>query len=331
LNSKKLVRRRDARVPGGARSTPLDDWAVAHPFFNTILQWLLQRILLLSDPSVFLIVGPTGVGKSTMIVQLLRELARCLAEEVTKRPGTVAAVSAEATYIPGRGLDWKSMFEDLLTSADDILIDQKVEEEPGERKGTLRALERATTAMLIHRAPAVAIIDEGSAFLESQSSDSLLKSLRYLKSLANKSRTHLAIFGDYRLARMVEWDGQLNRRCHLAHFPGYAGDAGKTNFAPVVEKFEQKFRAAGVPCELMGELDLLFEKSCGCVGLLRKWILEAYVESTIQQKALNAEVLRACAFPEKAVTKWKLEINDGMANLLDYVGNVRCDPLEGKK
>ncbi len=331
MTPKKLVRRRDARVPGGARSTPLDDWAVAHPFFNAILQWLLQRILRLSDPSVFLIVGPTGVGKTTMIDQLLRELARCLAKEVAERPGTVSAVCAEATYIPGRGLDWKSIFEDLLTSAYDILIDQKVEEEPGERKGTMRALERAMTAMLIHRAPAVAIIDEGSAFLESQSNDSLLKNLRYLKSLANKSRTHLAIFGDYRLARMVEWDGQLNRRCHLAHFPGYAGDAGKSDFAPVVEKFEQKFRAAGVECDLMEDLDLLFDGSCGCVGLLRKWVLEAYLESTMQEKKLNAEMLRACAFPEKAVTKWQLEINDGMANLGYSVVNVGFDPREGKK
>lgn len=319
-------RRLDARPPGTAKSTPLDNWAIGHPFFLQVLQWLMQRMFLYTDPSIFLIVGPTGAGKTTMINQVRREVAREMELFRAQHPWIVPTVCTESTYIPGRGLDWHGLFCGLLESANEILIQYKCDPDCEETVGKLRGLEYAVNSMLLHRAPAVAIIDEGSALVEAQSDEALLRTLRYLKNLGNKSKTHIAIFGDYRLAKMVVWDGQLNRRCHLAHLPAYSGDEGKDKFRPIIEKFDKKLRSQGVQCDLLDSVDILYEQSCGCVGLLRKWVLEAYTESQSRRKAIDEKMLLYCAPGEKAVEKWRSEIREGLDVLQSYIGSVRCDP-----
>jgi hypothetical protein len=323
-------RRVDARPPGTAKRTPLDNWAIGHPFFLQVLRWLLQRLFLYTDPSIFLIVGPTGAGKTTMINQGRKEIARDMESFRAEHPWIVPSVCTESTYIPGRGLDWHGLFTGLLESAHEILNEYKLDPDSGEKRGTLRGLEYAVNSMLLHRAPAVAIIDEGSALVEAQSDEALLRSLRYLKNLGNKSKTHIAIFGDYRLAKMVVWDGQLNRRCHLAHLPGYSGDDGKEMFRPIVEKFEKKLQSEGIECDLLGSMDDLYDQSCGCVGLLRKWVLEAYAESQARQKPIDKKMLAYCAPGSKAVDQWRSEIRDGLSVLQNYIGSVRCDPGKGK-
>ncbi len=319
-------RRLDARPPGTAKSTPLDNWAIGHPYFSQVSQWLLQRAFLYTDPSIFLIVGPTGAGKSTMIDQIRREIARDMEPFRTQHPWIVPTVCTESAYIPGRGHDWAGLFRGWLESANEILIQYKCDPDCEETVGTLRGLECAVNSMLRNRAPALAIIDEGSALIEAQSDETLLRTLRYLKNIGNKSKTHIAIFGDYRLAKMVVWDGQLNRRCHLAHLPGYSGEEGKNKFRPIVDKFEKKLLSQGVRCDLLGSLDLLYEQSCGCVGLLRRLVLEAYTESQNRRKPIDKKMLLYCSPGTTAVNKWRTEIRDGLDALQSYIGSVRCDP-----
>lgn len=325
-------KRRDARAVKGM-SSPLDGWACSHPYFDLVLSWLLRRIQQFSEPAVFLIVGPTGVGKSTVIRQLRRELAKWLAAELVEHPLLLPSVYAEGLFTPGQGFDWETLFTDLLEDAQEILVDRKMEKAWPKDKTSLRGLMRAANNMLLLHAPAVVIVDEGGSLLEggsqswvgrsssAKSTDAALrKNLSYLKSLGNRSRTHFAIFGDYSLARMVAMNGQLNRRCHLIHFAAYAS-AQQTLFNPVVSAFESRLRSAGMECDLASARDLLFHHSIGCVGLLRRWMVEAYTEAKHRGVGLTPDLIKSLAPPAGSVERWSTEIQQGIEEVRRFVGS----------
>lgn len=290
--------------------SPFSNWACSHPYFDAVLEWILQLIFGLSEPALLLVIGPAGVGKSTLIHQLSACLAQRLEAELKANPSRLHKVYAEAQFVPGRGLDWDDLFLTLLRDASEILVDRKVSAEwPPPRPGR-KWLAGAVNEMLRQRAPAACLIDEGGSFVESDSSESLMRVLDFLKSIGNRSRTHIVIFGDYRLARMVEFNGQLNRRCHVKHFPNYpAGHAEP--FDRVVEVFEARLRESGVSARLVGETDRLFAGSCGCVGLLKRWVEDAWNHSRQTGKPIDRSVLEAKKPPVGAVNRWRQEIDAG--------------------
>lgn len=293
-----------------AALSPFANWACAHSFYDAVFQWLVQRIFGLSEPSVLLIIGPTGVGKSTLINQFIRQLALRMAGLMQADPSRLHAVYAEAVYLPSRGVDWEGLFTSLLRDANDILIDRKVAKVwPPDRPG-LRGLAAAVNAMLLHRAPAACIIDEGGSLVESDSVESLNRVLDYLKSLGNRSRTHIVIFGDYRLARMVHFNGQLNRRCHIMHFSNYP-EGYRDQFELVVGTFEARLHAQKVQANLKVETDLLFAGTCGCVGLLKRWVENAWLMVAEADGKIDRAVLETTQFPVGSVTKWRSEITAG--------------------
>lgn len=314
--------RTNARAGGGSAPTPLEGWACSHPYFTSVVEWVLRYVLMLYEPAVLLIVGPTGVGKTTVIAYLRRMLAQRLEAVMSKNPSLLATVLAEATYLPGRGFDWKSLFEDLLHDGGEVLVDRKVDKAWIAGSGSLQALSRAANNMLLHHQPALAVIDEGGGLVEAGTIDALKHNIGYLKSLGNRSRTHIAIFGDYSLARLAEFSGQLNRRCHTVHFPPY-GVEQLSSFEQIVASFERRYVTKGVPASLCGSTPLLFEGSCGCVGLLHRWVEVAEIEAAAAKRPLDAEMLMRTAPPQGAVDRWKTEIAQGQAAMARYFGGEK--------
>lgn len=253
----------------------------------------------------------------------IRADARICARGASARnPSHLATVLAEATYLPGRGFDWKSLFEDLLHDGGEVLVDRKVDKAWIAGSGSLQALSRAANNMLLHHQPALAVIDEGGGLVEAGTIDALKHNIGYLKSLGNRSRTHIAIFGDYSLARLTEFSGQLNRRCHTVHFPPY-GVEQLSVFDQIVASFERRYVTKGVPASLCGSTPLLFERSCGCVGLLHRWVEVAEIEAAAAKRPFDAEMLMRTAPPQGAVDCWKTEIAQGQAAMARYFGGEK--------
>ena len=148
--------------------------------------------------------------------------------------------------------------------------------------------------------------------LESGSKGGLQKNLNYLKSLGNRSKTHLAFFGDYRLAELTNLSGQLNRRCYIAHLPPYPAAMFK-EFVKAVAGFEERAKAFGVACDLNSSSTMLFEGSCGCVGLLHRWIVDACIDARHRKAVLNERILRDTMPPDASLAKWRSEIVAGDA------------------
>ncbi len=299
--------------------SPFANWACEHPYYDIVFRWLMDRVESLSEPALFLICGPTGVGKSTLSDHLTRELALRMKDAMEANPDLLHKVYAEAVYIPGRGFDWDGLFRSLLRDASDILIDRKVSRSVWPLHSNNRSgLEDAVNQMLLHRKPRVCIIDEGGAFLESGSDETLLKIIGYLKSLSNRSRTHFVILGDYRLAKMTSFSGQLNRRCLFQHFANYPSGS-ESAFQKIVADFERRMRECGIKADITPAAAMLFEQTCGCVGLLKRSLEECWITTKSKGTVIDTSVLESTRFPKGAVEKWRAEIKEGYRQIQDYV------------
>jgi len=207
-------------------------------------------------------------------------------------------------------LDWEGLFKSLLRDGKEILIDRKVAKVWPPEAPNLRGLAEAVDNMLFQHAPAACIIDEGGSFLEVSSDESLNRTLEYLKSIGNRSRTHIAIFGDYRLAKMLHFNGQLNRRCHPIRFSNYT-EGFKDRFELAVREFESRLKRHNVSVCMDGTADMLFSETCGCVGLLKRWIENAWLEVAGTDRVLDKSVLESESFPAGSLAKWRAEIEAG--------------------
>jgi len=248
--------------------------------------------------------------------------------ELQANPSRLHKVYAEAQFLPGRGFDWDDLFFSLLKDAGEILLDRKITPGwPPTRPGR-RGLAAAANEMLRLRAPAACIIDEGGSFVESDSVESLARVLDFLKSIGNRSMTHIVIFGDYRLAKMVEFSGQLNRRCHVMHLPNYPA-GHRAPFDQVVRTFEGRFRSQKVEAELTDSAELLFHGTCGCVGLLKRWAESAWLAVRESGGPIDRAVLEANRFPAGSVTRWRYEIEHGHARMKLFFDGSKPEDASG--
>ena len=306
------------QVPkANSQRSPFADWACGHAFYDRVFQWIIERLFCLSEPSVLLIIGPTGAGKSTMIRHVSSQLAIRMASAMKDDPSRLHKVYAEAVYVPTRGFDWEGLFTALLSDANEILLNRKVAKVWPPEKPNLKGLASAVNTMLLNHAPPAAIIDEGGSFVESDSDESLDRVLGFLKSIGNRSRTHLLIFGDYRMAKMSTLNAQLNRRCLIMHLSNYP-EGYKDQFDLVVGTFEKRLHAQKVSADLIGASDLLFEETCGCVGLLKRWVENAWIVERDTGRTIDRKVLEATRFPAGSVSKWRADIANGHENLRTF-------------
>lgn len=298
---------------------PLHRWVIQHSHLSAVCDWLIDHIMGFNEPVILLVVGATGTGKSTLLKVLRKRLAILLADDMRRDTGRLASVAAEAFFVPGRGPDWRSLFHDLLTDANDILIDRKVGDGPGRVGSTLPALHSACIKMIQHRRPVAVLLDEGGALVEAGTTGALAKNLSFLKSISNRSACHLVILGDYSLVKLGSMNGQLNRRCITVHLSPYDKN-GAHDFSKIVTGFEYRLRESGIECDLKESHALLLERSCGCVGLLARWLSEALIHSRRSHSPLNDDALRKTMAPDGAFKVWQMEINRGIAALREFEG-----------
>ncbi len=306
----------------GAPGSPIDGWTSLHPFYNGVFQWLWDRLGVFSTPVIFVVIGPAGAGKTSLIEYIKVQLIKRLAAAMQADPSLLPFVSGEAIYTPGVGVAWKSIFSDILECGNECLIDAKVVE-PGDRPGTLPGLYHAVHQLMIHRSPALAMIDEAAALVENfkKSPDALEKNMHYLKGICNRSRTHLALFGDYTLANLAKASPQLQRRCHFAYLPPYP-EAGFEMFESAVADFEDRFRGKGQECELRGSARELFVGTAGCVGLLHRWLNDAFVEAKLKKRPITKSLLLATAPTQALLAGTRQQIADGEKQIAELCKRV---------
>ncbi|MCI0625298.1 MAG: ATP-binding protein [Acidobacteria bacterium] len=261
------------------------DFAVAHPLLVEAKDRLLEAITESAPNSLILVSGPTGVGKTTLLARVRQLLSIRVLEEMKTDPARLPVVTLEATPSESRSFSWRSHFKRLLREMNEPLIDCKRRLNPTDRiaqmmspfpsdRGVTADYHYAVEQALRYRRPHAVLIDEAQHLFALASGRRLEDQLNVLKSLANRSNTVHVLCGTYELLRIRNLSGQLSRRSIDIHFPRY--DVGKApdrrTFAKVLQTFAEQMPLPEPP-DLIKFWEYLYERSIGCVGILKDWLV----------------------------------------------------------
>jgi energy-coupling factor transporter ATP-binding protein EcfA2 len=274
--------------PPSVRIQYFKDFAIAHPLLVEAKDRLLEAIMESAPNSIVIVLGPTGVGKTTLLAKIRQLLGATAAGEAPAEPACLAVVAMEATPPESRTFSWRSHFKRLLLEMNDPLVDCKRRVHAADRapqmmsaypndRGVTADYHYAVEQALRYRRPSAVLIDEAQHLFALASGRSLEDQFNVVKALANRCNTVHVLCGTYDLLRIRNLSGQLSRRSIDIHLPRYdvAKVADRRTFGKILQTFAEQMPLPEQP-DLTRHWEYLYERSIGCVGILKDWLVKAF-------------------------------------------------------
>jgi hypothetical protein len=295
-----------------ARLAAFKAYAVNHALLEDIDTRLTQAMLEPAGFAHMLVYGPSGVGKTTMLRRTERRV-----QELYTRMATPSEVSAHWRYPQGSpalpaqpllvlearppdGLTFNraDYYRSALTalgesyykqwSLVDIHVDQTWETKT-RSKSTGRVaqfndspeLRHALEEALVRRGVRAVIVDEAQHLMKVASGAKLLDQLDWIKSMTNMTNVVHVLVGTYDLLDFRNLNGQAARRGHDLHFPRYQfqHEADRKAFQGALHALLQQIPLDMDIQDLMNHWYYFYERSIGCVGVLKDWLVRAVANS----------------------------------------------------
>jgi energy-coupling factor transporter ATP-binding protein EcfA2 len=274
-----------------------------------------------SSPQIIIFTGPTGVGKSTLVKAACNRLIKYYEERLIAEPDFVPVVTINAVPPNGNTFNWKDFYIRLLIGQSEPLVDRKLViprqtslfldhplEATSLQRSTTDALRRSMEEYLRLRKTKLLIIDEAQHILLAGNKQRLECQFESLKSLTIETGVTILLVGTYRLLDILDQSGQLTRRSQVVNFPRYdmRKKADRENFRKILGYLEHKL-STHIPTRLDENADYFYQKSAGCVGILKDWLCRS-LEYALQE---NAPVIDA-GFAERFALK-----NRGLLTIIE--------------
>ena len=276
------------------------DFAVAHTLLVEAKNCLMEAITDSAPNSLVMVLGPTGVGKTTLLTRVRQLLWQNALDNVREDPARLPVVTIEAIPPDSRIFSWRSHFKRLLLEMNDPMVDDKRRWTPASQtahhppntampnyRGITADYDYAVEQALRYRRPRAILIDEAQHLFTPASGRRLEDQLNVLKSLANRSNTVHVLCGTYELLRIRNLSGQLSRRSIDIHFPRYdaAKAADRRTFIRTLQTFAEQMPVPEPP-DLVQCWEYLYERSIGCIGVLKDWLVKG-LTAAIRESALT--------------------------------------------
>lgn len=284
MSIKSLFKPELLKQPAEVRQQSFDDRRIKHKRLEEATAEVMKPIRARAGGELVNVVGPTGVGKTTLMEHTMAELIKLVMPEVEKDPGFIPTAFITCQGPTSGVYDWIEHFTRILLALGEVLIDRKIYVPgPGplpdevkalvkERYGKVRPLRSASESAIRHRKLRALFADEAQNILKGSSGDRLVSVADAVRSTASAS-TLLILLGHYDLLELMNLNGQLGRRSRTVHFTRYYIDRDEDR-----KEFLRAFRTlqAMMPLpicpQLDGYLDFAFERTVGCVGRLKNWL-----------------------------------------------------------
>jgi hypothetical protein len=253
---------------------------LSHDKITAVLDDLFDLLVPHSETNIINIIGPTGVGKSTLTGILLGKLGYVYAPELESDKSAIPLVYVEAYADGSPTQSFGPLYQDILKKLCEPFLDRKdnIEVVGGYvRKGKCRErisdLRRLVENGFRERRTKILVIDEAYHLLRI-GNDAL--AMEALKSLANTAGVKIILVGSYDLFDLASSGSQVARRSAILHFERYRMDkpADRESYKSIIKSLMEKW-----PCDLKPNFaaisDVLLESTLGCIGLLKAALLEA--------------------------------------------------------
>lgn len=262
---------------------------VPHAHLQTALNQLLLNLQEPADISVFFIVGPTGVGKTTLRLRAEKVLLRECLPDLLDNPGQIAIAGMEVVASEQSKFSHRDYYIRALEAIGEVLVRDKssygIHESPDSihTSKSSAALRRALENVLRYRQVKTFMVDEAHHLLMMAGAHQMLQQMTWIKSIANITNTTHALFGTYELLNCSRLSGQLSRRSDDIHLPRYRSEiqADVTEFVRIIQTFQRHLPLAKEPA-LDQWYEYLLEYSIGCVGILKTWLLRALRNALVE-------------------------------------------------
>ena len=305
---------------------------IAHPLLVEADQMLMSAIQSPAETALIFVIGPSGVGKTTLRLRAERKLIEAALPELTQYPGQLPSASMEAIPPESGYFSWRDYYtrallalrepgqliayKSAMDTKDDATMRLLHRTHPRLFGATcgVAELRRALELCLLHRRPRAFFVDEAQHLKKVSSGRRLLDQLDILKSLAGMTQTLHVLVGTYELCSLTNLSAQLGRRSIVVHLRRYHHDqnADMHAFKRVVLTFQRHLPVAEEP-NWVEEIDYLYERCGGCVGALKSWFQRALAlalergDKTITRRHLDRVI------DATGVLQMAREINQGEA------------------
>jgi AAA domain len=244
-----------------------------------------------------LVIGPTRVGKTTLI----RELEKRLLERAKERMLLDPSIIPYATInIPSSGrFEWIDYYKAVLRAIGDPFIDRRINSLRG------RDFREAMEVALIQRKPYAVIVDEAQHLAKAARGSSLQEQLDQLKYFENVTGVSHVLVGTYEMRPFRRINAQLACRSIDVHFPRYDAteDDGRALFKRTLWALQRQLPLEEEPQLVENHWELLYAHSIGCIGQLKMHLNEALALALTEgAKTITKEHLIATALTEDRVT-----------------------------
>ena len=306
-------------------------YTMAHPCLVDAREALLNAIHEVPSNSLILVLGPTGVGKTTLRAKIEQVLTTEMLPSVSADAGRIPVVSVECVAPEAGSFSWRDHFRRLLLQMEEPLVDYKIDPAAPVRvakmvvrftpseKAIGAEYQHAVERALAFRRPVAVLIDEAQHLAKMGSGRRLADQLDVIKSLANRTKTVHVLFGTYELLAFRNLSAQLSRRSIDIHFPRYrlVNPEDAKAFRTVLRSFEHHLPFQEPP-DLVKEWEYLYERSVGCVGILKDWLMRALVSASRRDSdSLTRKDLEAHAPSVAQCDKMLSEALEGEARLVE--------------
>jgi hypothetical protein len=302
------------------------NFTMAHPRLVMARDELMDAIDGATPGSLVLVLGPTGVGKTTLRTKVEHLLLQQMTPLMTADPSRLPFVSVEVPPPHTGRFRWRDYFNRLLLAMNEPLIHSKTMRVASNTPTPATSivgdtdLSYAAEQALRYRRPPVVFVDEAQHLARVASGRRLSDQLDVVKDIANRTGTVHVLLGTYELLAFRNLSAQLSRRCLDLHFQRYRADSGTDRqiFQSVLLTFQKQLPFDGTEPDLMAMWEFLYERSVGCVGVLKEWIVRACVRSIRHGAAtLTHEHLEMTALSISQCEKILAESREGETRLGD--------------
>jgi energy-coupling factor transporter ATP-binding protein EcfA2 len=279
-------------------------YTVAHPTLATVDRTVWNAIHEPAGALLIMVIGPTGVGKTTLLEHLEQRLCEEALPRLEQDPGHLPVVKLLAATPAPRQFKWADFFTRCLLAVREPLVDYKVNPQAEALKTHISSFtpknrsDAATLQLswehaLHYRRPIAVLIDEAQHLGKIGRGSSLLDQLDYLKSLAILTNTVYVLAGTYELLAFRNLSAQLSRRSIDIHFPRYQATNKEDvrAFKTVLQAFQRHLPLEEMP-DLVSQWQECYTCTAGCIGIFKEWLLKALAEAVeTKAKTISPELL----------------------------------------